>query len=290
MNNFCIISDSCCDLTPKMADELQVDVIPLNVHFGTDTYRNWLDGREITMDTFYARVRNGEMPTTSAVSVGDFESCMYKHLIAGSDILCLCFASALSTTYQSACIAASNLTEKFPGKRILVVDSLTASGGEGLLVYLCAMLRQRGESLENVYHYAKNIRQKICGWFTVSDILSLKRGGRIDSTTTVQGSMVSIKPIIHFDNAGKLELVEKVRGRHTSLSVLLDHMTDTIIDSEKQDVFITYSDCLEDAQFVANELSRRIKVNNIHIMPVGPVIATHCGSGLVMLYFIGNKK
>ena len=246
--------------------------------------------REITMKSFYKRIRNGEMPTTSAVSIGDFETCMYNHLNEDSDILCLCFASALSTTYQSACIAASNLRKKFPQRTILVLDSLMASGGEGLLVYLCAMMRQRGESLECVYQYAEHIRHKICGWFTVEDIRSLKRGGRIDPTTTVQGAVLSVKPIFHFDSEGKIEIVEKRRGRSTSLSALIDHMERTIVNGEEQDVFITYGDCFEDAQAVMNELSQRIRVKSIHTMPVGPVIATHGGPGIVMVFFVGTQK
>ena len=215
---------------------------------------------------------------------------MQKYLDLGYDILCLCFASVLSTTYQSACIAASSLRERFPERTILVLDSLMASGGEGLLVYKCAMMQQRGESLKSVYQYAECLREKICGWFTVEDILSLKRGGRIDPTTAVQGSALSIMPIFHFKSDGKLEMFEKKRGRKASLSALVDHVEETIINSEEQDIFVTYGDCFDDAQSVVNELSQRIRVKKIYTMPVGPIIATHCGPSLVMVYFIGKEK
>lgn len=284
------MTDSCCDLTQEMADSLQVDVLPLSVHFGAEVYYNWLDGREITPESFYMRIRNGEIPTTSAVNVGTFQERMHQHLSKGKDILCLCFSSALSTTYQSACIASDNLREVFPNRTIHVVDSLAASGGQGLLVYQCALLRRDGKTLEEVFQYAEQIKNKICAWFTVKDLNYLKRGGRLQSDAYFRGTMVSVKPIIHIDVDGKVALAEKVRGRRNSLSALLEHMEASVIDSGHQDVFITHGDCLEDAQYLAQKITRRFKVRSIYINYAGPVIGTHTGPGLVMLFFIGKEK
>ena len=290
MEKFCIMSDSCCDFTPEMAEELQIEILPLSVHFGTETYRNWLDGREITLEVFYQRIRNGELPTTSGVSVGDFEEKMYQHLHQNEDILCLCFSSGLSSTYQSARIAASHLKDKFPSRVIKVIDSLMASGGHGLLVYRCAMMRNSGKTIEEVYQYAEKLKQNICGWFTVDDLNHLKRGGRISTTAAFFGNMLSLKPIIHIDDAGKLAAVEKVRGRRNSLLRLIDHMLTSGIELENQDIFITHADCLWDAEYISEEITRRVKTGEIHLSYVGPVIGTHTGPGLVTLFFLGDRR
>ena len=167
MRDFVILTDSCCDLTPELAQELGLTVIPLSLEMSGATYHNYLDGREIGFHDFYERIRSGETATTSAVSVGVFEEAMTKAADEGKDVLCLCFSSALSTTYQSAAIAAKDLSESRPEAKFLVVDSLCASLGQGLFVYLCAQEKAKGRSLEEVYNFALETRGKVCHWFTV---------------------------------------------------------------------------------------------------------------------------
>lgn len=290
MRDYVIMTDSCCDMTAEMAEELGLAVLPLSLQMGEATYRNWLDGREIGFGDFYARIRGGETATTSAISVGDFEAAMRPILQSGKDILCISFSSALSTTYQSAVIAAEELRGEFPEAKVLTVDSLCASLGQGLLAYLCAREKQAGKTLEEVHAFAEETKGRVCHWFTVDDLNHLKRGGRISAATALFGTMLSIKPVMHVDDGGHLTAVGKARGRKASLLALVDHMAETAVDPAGQTVFISHGDCEADARFVADEITRRLGVKTIHINFVGPVIGNHSGPGTVALFFIGTSR
>ena len=290
MNDFCIMTDSSCDLPAELADELRLLVVPLSLRIGDETFRNYLDGREISFKDFYNRVRGGEMPTTSAVSVGDFESAMRPELEKGRDVLCLAFSSGLSTTCQSAMIAAEHLREEYPERRVEVVDSLSASGGQGLYVYLCAKERENGKSFEEVLKFARDMVPHMCHWFTVDDLHHLKRGGRISAATALFGSMLSIKPVMHVDDAGKLVNMEKARGRKAAIASLIDHMAATARDPVHDPVFITHGDCLDDAEFLASEVKRRFGTEKVFISYVGPVIGSHTGCGVLTLFFYGEPR
>ena len=290
MADYVIMTDSCCDMTSALAEELELSVLPLSLHMGDAVYRNWLDGREIGFQEFYAKIRSGQLATTSAVSVGDFAAEMRKILSAGKDILCINFSSALSATYQSAAIAAADLAEEFPDRTILVVDSLCASLGQGLLVYLCAQERRKGRSLEEVHTFAEETKGKVCHWFTVDDLNHLKRGGRISAATALFGTMLSIKPVMHVDDGGHLVPVSKARGRKSSLLALVDQMEATAIDPASQTVFISHGDCEGDALFVAGEITRRFGTRDIRLNYVGPVIGNHSGPGTLALFFLGTKR
>ena len=290
MRDYVIMTDSCCDMTDEMARELDLAVQPLSLHMGQDVYRNWLDGRAIGFAHFYARIRGGETATTSAVSVGEFEDAMRPILAQGKDILCINFSSALSTTYQSAVIAAGDLRTEFPEAKIFVVDSLCASLGQGLLLYLCAQPKREGRSIGEVRAYAEATKGTICPWFTVDDLNHLKRGGRISAATALFGTMLSIKPVMHVDDGGHLTPVSKARGRKASLLALVDQMEKNAVDSAHGPVFISHGDCEGDALLVADEVVRRFGNNDIHLNYVGPVIGNHSGPGTVALFFVGHKR
>ncbi len=290
MKDFVIMTDSCCDMTAQLAGELELSVLPLSLLMGDETYRNWLDGREIGFHEFYERIRSGASATTSAVSVGDFEEAMRPLLQEGKDILYLAFSSGLSTTYQSAVIAADSLQEEFPDARILVVDTLAASLGQGLLVYLCVQQKRAGKSLEEVRDYAEATKGKVCHWFTVDDLNHLKRGGRINAATALFGTMLAIKPVLHVDDEGHLIAVSKTRGRKASLLALVDKMAETADDPAHQTVFISHGDCEEDARFVSDEIRRRFGTEDIRINYIGPVIGNHSGPGTVALFFLGQPR
>ncbi|WP_298020331.1 DegV family protein [uncultured Dysosmobacter sp.] len=290
MRDFVIFTDSCCDMTAQMAEELGLVVLPLSLEMGGRTYRNWLDGRDIAFADFYARIRSGETATTSAANVSQFDEAMRKVLAAGKDILCINFSSALSTTYQSAAIAADELRNEFPEAKIFVVDSLCASLGQGLLVYLCAQEQRKGRTIEEVRDFAESTKGKVCHWFTVDDLNHLKRGGRINAATALFGTMLSIKPVMHVDDGGHLTPVGKARGRRASLLALVDHMEQTAIDPQHQTIFISHGDCAEDARFVAEEITRRFGITDIHINYVGPVIGNHSGPGTMALFFLGEPR
>lgn len=290
MRDFVIMTDSCCDLTAQMAQELNLTVLPLTLHMDGRDYRNYLDGRELDFQEFYARVRSGMMSSTSAVSVGDFQSSMGEILRQGKDVLCISFSSALSATYQSACIAAEDLRTEFPDAKILVLDSLCASLGQGLLLYLCAQYKRQGNSIDQVYAYAEDTRRKVCHWFTVDDLNHLKRGGRINAATAMFGTMLSIKPVMHVDDGGHLVPVSKSRGRRSSLLALVDEMEKTACSPADQTVFISHGDCADEAQFVADEVRRRFGTKAVHINYVGPVIGNHSGPGTMALFFLGSPR
>lgn len=290
MRDYVIMTDSCCDLTAQMAEELGLVVLPLSLQMGDSTYRNWLDGRDIGFRDFYARIRGGGTATTSAVNVGDFEEKMREILQSGRDILCISFSSALSATCQSAAIAAEELRGEFPDGRVLVVDSLCASMGQGLLAYLCAREKKAGRTLEEVHAFAEETKGRICHWFTVDDLNHLKRGGRISAATALFGTMLAIKPVMHVDEGGRLIPVGKARGRKASLLALADRMAESAVDPEAQTVFISHGDCEEEARFVADEITRRLGVKDIRINFVGPVIGSHSGPGTVALFFVGTHR
>ena len=290
MSEYVIMTDSCCDLPGDLAAELELEVLPLRLELKGREYRNYLDGREIGFKAFYDQVRAGEMPVTSAVNVGEFEEAMRPILEAGRDILCLCFSSALSTTYQSACIAAKGLSEEFPERTVRVLDTRCASMGQGLLVWLCAQEKRRGLSLIELTDYVETTKGWICHWFTVDDLNHLKRGGRVSAAAALFGTMLSVKPVLHVDGEGRLIPMEKCRGRKASLLALVDHMEKTAMDPAGQTVFLSHGDCLEDANFVAEEIRRRFGTKDIRISYVGPVIGSHTGAGVVALFFLGRER
>ena len=290
MRDFVIMTDSCCDMTAQTAKDLGLVVLPLSLQMGDNVYRNWLDGRDIGFEDFYARIRAGETAITSAVNVGDFEVEMRKVLDDGKDILCINFSSALSTTYQSAVIAADELRQEYPEAKICVVDSLCASLGQGLLLYLCVQEKRKGRSIGEVRAYAEATKGSICHWFTVDDLNHLTRGGRISGATALFGTMLSIKPVMHVDDEGRLVPVSKARGRKASLLALVDRMAETAVDPASGPVFISHGDCEGDALFVAGEITRRFGNKDIYINYVGPVIGNHSGPGTMALFFVGTKR
>ena len=222
MKTFQIITDSSCDLPQELADKLDLQVLPLHFTIGGQTYANYLDGREIGFHDFFERIRQGEEASTSAVNPESFREAMEKTLQQGLDILFIGFSSGLSTTYQSGCIAADDLREEYPERKILTVDSLCASLGQGLYVYLGALEQQAGKTIEQVRDYLEEIKLHLCHWFTVDDLMYLKRGGRISATTAVLGTVMQIKPVMHMDNDGHLANVTKARGRKASLIALAE--------------------------------------------------------------------
>ncbi|MBE6963301.1 MAG: DegV family protein [Ruminococcaceae bacterium] len=290
MREFVIMTDSCCDLTAEMAADLELEVLPLRLLMNEKDYRNYLDGREIGFKAFYDCMRSGSMGATSAASVGEFEDAMRPILATGKDILYVGFSSALSTTYQSSVIAAEQLREEFPDADIRVVNSKCASMGQGLLVWLCAQQKKAGKSLAEVCEYCEKNIPSLCHWFTVDDLFHLKRGGRVSAATALVGTMLSIKPVLHVDDEGRLINVGKARGRKASLLALVDNMEKTAVDPANQTVFISHGDCLADAQFVAAEVEKRFGTRDIRISYVGPVIGNHTGAGVVALFFLGSKR
>ena len=290
MQDYIIMTDSCCDLTDQMARELELEVLPLTMTMDGKEYPNTLDGRYITNEEFYKRLRAGKTSTTAAANVGQFEDAMRTVLGRGQDILCLCFSSALSTTYQSAVIAAENLAPDFPERTIRVIDTLSASRGQGLLVYLAAQKKKEGLTLSQLGDWVEDNKLHVCHWFTVDDLNFLKMGGRVSATTAFLGTMLSIKPVMHTSDEGKLVPVSKARGRKASLQALIDKVAELGIEPSEQVMFICHADCEKESRAVAEELKARYGVKEVYINYIGPVIGSHTGPNTMGLFFVGTKR
>ena len=290
MGEYVILTDSSADLTAELVAELGVEVIPLSFTMEDKTYFNYPDNRDIDPADFYARLRGGAMATTAAVNVADYTEAIEPILKEGKDVLVLTFSSGLSATCHSAQIAAGELMEQYPDRKVYVVDTLCASLGQGLLVWYAANLKKQGKTMEEVRDWTEEHKLNLCHWFTVDDLHFLKRGGRISSATAVLGTMLSIKPVMHVDNEGHLIKVGTARGRNASLKALVDHMEQTVLDLKGQSIFISHGDCLADAQKVADDIRARFGVEDIVINYVGPVIGAHSGPGTVALFFMGSER
>jgi len=290
MNNYVILTDSSADLDQKMVADLELEVLPLTFLVEEKSYRDFPDGREMNPRDFYQKVRDGAMPTTNAVNVGQATDALEPLLKAGMDVLFLAFSSGLSTTYNSIKIAGEELAEKYPERKVYVVDTLCASLGQGLLVYHAAQRRKAGESIEQVRDWVEENKLHLCHWFTVNDLMHLKRGGRVSAATALVGTMLSIKPVLHVDNDGHLINVSKARGRKSSLDALADKVGELGIEPEKQVMFLSHSDCLEDAQYVADRIKAKYGTQKFYFNYIGPVIGSHTGVGCVALFFIGKER
>ena len=290
MSEYVLITDSSADLSQEMVQELGVTVLPLSFTIQGKIYRNYPDNREMDLPLFYDMLRAGELATTSAVNVAEYTQAVEPILQEGKDVLILAFSSGLSSTYQASVLAAGELREKYPDRKIYTVDTLCASLGQGLLVYLAAQEQRKGKSIEEVRDWAEETKLHLCHQFTVDDLHFLKRGGRISATTAVVGSMLQIKPVLHVDNEGHLINIGKARGRKASLKALVDKMEKTVTEEGRKTVFISHGDCRKDAVTVADMVRERFGTQDIRINFVGPVIGAHSGPGTLALFYLGTER
>lgn len=290
MASYVIVTDSSADLSAQMAEKAGVQVLPLRFTVGGKTYYNWPDNREMDPRVFYRVLREGEVATTAAVNISQYLDVLEPILQSGTDVLVLSFSSGLSATYDSSRLAAEELREKYPQRKIFAVDTLCASLGQGLLVWHAAQLKDQGKSIEEVRDWVEENKLHLCHQFTVDDLHFLKRGGRISATTAVVGTMLKIKPVLHVDDGGKLVNIGKARGRKASLKALVDRMEETAIDPAGQTVFISHGDCMEDAEYVAGLVKERMGVQDVRINYVGPVIGAHSGPGTLALFHLGSRR
>ena len=290
MSEYIIMTDSSCDLPAKLAEEMELTVLPLYVDVDGQKYTNYLDEREIAFSDIYAKLRTKCPAKTSAVNVNDFMEPMERLLKAGKDVLYIGFSSGLSGTYNAGAMAARELSEWYKDRKIYTVDSLCASLGQGLLVYLAWQQKQQGKTIEEVRDYVEQTRLHLCHWFTIDDLMFLKRGGRISGATAVVGSMLSIKPVMHVDNEGHLIKVDTARGRKASIKALADKAEQLGMDLENQIIFISHGDCIDDANYLADIMRTRFHVKDVVINYVGPVIGAHSGPGTIALFFLGKER
>lgn len=289
MSTYIITSDNTTDLPISYLQEHQVPYMSLTCHLDGKVYNK---DNELSAEEFYQRMRAGSMPTTSQVNPEDAKALFEPLLKEGKDVLHLAFSSGLSGSYNSCRIAAEELAEAYPMRRIQVIDSLCASLGEGLLLHKMLKMQEDGKSMEEVAAWAEENKFHLCHVFTVDDLNHLYRGGRVSKLTAVVGTMLNIKPMLHVNDEGKLIALGKVRGRKKSLCELVDMMEERIgsYRDQNEEIFISHGDCLEDAQFVAKRVEEKYGISTFLIHPVGSTIGAHSGPGTVALFFMGERR
>ena len=287
MNKYVIVTDSSSDLTSDIINDPEVVYLQLDVLMDGEASKANCD---VDIKDFYAKLRSKKNATTSAVNIDKFIETFDKYLSEGYDVLYLGFSSGLSGTFNAGFVAAKELAEKYPERKVFAVDTLAASLGEGLLVYHAVNMKNGGADIESVRDYVEENKLKLCHWFTVDDLFFLKRGGRINTATAIVGSMLSIKPVLHVDNKGRLISVSKARGRRAALDALFDKMKETAIEPEKQVVFISHGDSEEDAKYLADRIKTELGSPEVVISYVGPVIGAHSGPGTIALFYLGCER
>ncbi len=289
MRDYVIFTDSACDIKPELLAEWGVPYRSLTFRFEGDEKEYSNDDMSVT--EFYNKMRAGGVAKTAAVNADAFaELFEEKALKLGKDVLYIGFSSGLSTTYNSARIASLELKEKYPEAKIIVVDTLAASAGEGLMLYLTLQEKKKGATIEEAEAFVRDLIGRMGIWFTVDDLVYLKRGGRVSPTAAFVGNLLGIKPVLYMDNEGHLIPVSKVRGRRTSIVSMADKYTEKAVDKENGTVFISHGDCLADAQQLADILKERHGVEVKIIADVGPVIGAHSGPGTIALFFVADAR
>ena len=285
MYNFDIYTDSSCDLSKEMIEKYDLKVMQLEVTIDDNPP---ILNRDIDPKDLYDKLRDGAMAKTNAVTPGFFEDHMKETLEAGRDILYIGFTSGLSVTYNNGAMICGELKEEYPDRKIMHIDTLCASVGEGLLVHYAAVKREEGASMEEIFQGIMDMKDKIHHQVTVNDLFFLKRGGRVSATTAIAGSVLNIKPIIEVSEEGKLDTVGKVRGRKSAMKELVSKMKETADLDTWNQVFISHGDCLEDAERVRDMIVEAFPNAQVNISYVGAVIGAHTGPGVIALCYLGN--
>lgn len=288
--SFKIVTDSCANLTDEQIKNYDIEIVSLSYIEGDNIHKSYVKGVKTDTKKFYDFARKKIPLSTSLPTQEDFSNVFKKILEQGNDILYIGFSSVLSGTYQMGKLCIDDLKEKYPERKLLSVDSLCASLGQGLLVHYAVQYKNEGKSIEDTYHLVEDNKLNICHWFTVDDLFFLKRGGRLSATSAIAGSILHIKPILHVSDEGKLVPVGKVIGRKKSLDTLVDKMEKSIDKSIVQPVYISHGDCTDDAEYVAQAVRDRFGFDAITINYVDPVIGVHSGPGTVALFFVGAKR
>lgn len=288
MSSYVIFADSACDMREDILQSW--GIVTGNLRFRFEGEDREYSNNELHPKEFYDKMRKGGIAKTSAVNVSDFKALFETALQKGEDVLYLGFSSGISTTYNSGRLAAEELKALYPERTILTVDTLAASAGFGLLLYLATQKKREGASIEAVAAYITQIRSKLCHWFTVDDLVYLKRGGRVSPTSAFIGGVLGIKPVMHVDDAGKLIPVTKVRGRRAALQAMADQYGQLVDASVKAPVYISHGDCMEDVEILKKLLKEQHGADVEVVSDVGPVIGAHSGPGTLALFFVGTQK
>lgn len=289
MAEYRLFTDAACDIPEATLNSWGVSMIDMTYKFTDEDAEHYNSKTDV--HDFYQQMRAGRCSRTAAVNMHTFLDAFRPTLAEGTDILYLAFSSGGSTTYEQSLAAIEQLHEEFPERKIRSVDTLSYSGGFGLMVYLAAQQQQAGKSLDEVFRYVEDTRLHVCHWFTVEDLVYLKRGGRVSAATALVGTMLGIKPVLHVDSEGHLVSVSKARSRRRSLKALVDQYEATALDKEHGTVFLCHGDSPEDAQWVCEQVKALSAGKDIDLVEfIGPVIGSHSGPGTMALFFVGSER
>jgi DegV family protein with EDD domain len=290
MGEYVIITDSCIDLPAELVTSLGLEYLPLSVKMEDQVYFNYLDEREISFVDFYRELREKKKTQTAQANPEDFLRIMRPHLEQGKDILSISLSSALSGTFNSSRIAREELLEEFPDRKIILIDSLSASMGQGLLVTYAAEMKKAGKTIDEVAAWVDNNKLKICHLFTVNDLNHLRRGGRLALIPALLGTILRVKPLLHVSSEGKLTVEGKARGRSSAIEQLFERLKATIENPEGQTIYISHGDCIEDAEYLKKKIIEALPIKEVVINYIGPVIGSHSGPGTLAVFFFGNDR
>lgn len=290
MEQYEIFTDATIDLPSEIIDSLGIKVIPMDFEVDGKVYSHYPDERNLDSKSFYKMVQEGAIVTTTQITPARFIEYFTPTLNKGKDILYICFSSGLSGTYGSSQIAILNLQEDYPDRKIMSVDSLCASSGEGLLVYLAAREKAKGKTIEELFDWVEKNRLNICHWYKVDDLFHLKRGGRISSVAATFGTALNIKPLLNMDDEGKLQLVEKLRGTKTCEHHMVNKLKDNYLPNRYDTIIISHADCEHEALLLEKMLKEEYETGEIIHSKIGPVIGAHSGKGTLLINFYGKKR
>lgn len=284
-----IITDSSCDLPREYVDDNNIEVISLVLNLNGQIIKDDL-GKTLSYKDFYQKMRDGATPTTSQVNAHEFEEAFSKHIKNGDSIIYISISASLSGTFNSANIAKNNLLEEYPEAKIELVDSLSASIGQGLLVLKACEMRDNGASIEEIVEWIEENKRKVIHSILIDDLNHLKRGGRISGATATIGGLLNIKPSAYLDDEGKLAQGEKIKGKKKALRFLANEVKERAIDSENEVLYICHGDCQEEAESLRDIIEQEVKFKNVIINYVGNVIGAHTGPGALAVIFLGKNR
>lgn len=288
MKDYIIMTDSGCDLSHKLAEKMNVKIIPMGVTIQDKSYKHYSDCRELNIKDFYQKLRDGHMGSTSCVNIMDVMDTMKEYLDKNIDVLYLSFSSGMSGSYQASVLAARQLEEDYPDAKIIVVDTLSGSVGLGMLTYLAAKQKKNGKTIEEVKEYIENKALNICHYFMVSDLKYIQKSGRISATSAVVGGVLNIKPIFKLSNEGKVVISEKVRGIKAAIRQMIEKIEEKCTD--KSIFFICHADANDYIELLKEKILEKFPQAEIYLSDVGPVIGNNTGPGTIAVIFEGSER
>ncbi len=290
MKQYILATDACSDLPLDVVKQHDIAIVPMLLEIEGKNYSHNLEEKHLKLKDFYDQLRDKKVSRTSLVNVGEFVQFFTELLKQGKDILYIALSSALSGTYQSAMMAIDMLKDDYPNQRIVAVDTLSASLGEGYLVWRAALLKKEGKPLNEVVEWLEANKYHLRHLFTVEELGTLKRGGRLSGTAAFFGTLLGVKPILHVTREGKLDVLKKSVGRKKSLTEMIEVMKDQIVVPQEQTIFIAHGDCLEEAKEVGGLINASMKVKDLFYSYIGPVIGSHSGPGTIAVFFMGKER